>query len=126
MNVRSQDIGDLPAPDLFVGQIVAVRPLSALAAEQAEDSLVSAVLAGSRQHSRDYFWDSTARRQSFSLLTYAAYRGILSLGHHEIDVSVEPLEPATPLDAAVFRIISLSGRSLTIAQSGTPPGPDKN
>ena len=46
MNVRSQNIGDLPAPDLFVGQIVAVRPLSALAAEQAEDSLVSAVLAG--------------------------------------------------------------------------------
>lgn len=124
MNVRSQDIRDVPGHDLFVGQIAAVQPLKSLPKEDEEDPFVSAVLMGSREGSRELSSGSNPQHRSFSILMYAAHRGILSLGTHEIDVSVKPLEPETPLEATVFRIVCVSGRLLGVARAVDFPFPE--
>lgn len=56
-----------------------------------------------------------------SMLMNGAHVGILMLENLEIEVTIEPLDLDTPMDATVFRILATEGRSLLLTRTAIDP-----
>ncbi len=110
-------ITDLPGDDLFVGQIIAVTPLERVEADVLADTITQSVFVGSDDADSEPPESTRRRRRTYSIVTYAPRRGIFLLGRHEIEVSIDPLDVDTPLQATIFRIVSVSGRSLRVTRA---------
>ncbi len=109
-----------PDDELFVGQVVALLPLShEQEAGIPDDADLRAALAGVED--REHGSPRRTRARTYSVVTYAPERGIFLLGSTEVEVSIRPLGVDTPLEAAVFRIASISGRSLRVTRAVTEP-----
>lgn len=104
---------DLPGEELFIGQVIALLPVSRRAADAVgDDAALRAALAGAG--------DTDPRRgraRTYSVVTFEPHRGIFLLDGKEIEVFIHPLDIDTPLEAAVFRVTSISGRSLRVKRA---------
>lgn len=111
---------DLPGEDLFVGQVVALIPVPSASSEDAlgRDAALRAALAGADEPPPR----GRVRARTYSLVAYAPHRAIFMLGDREIDVTIRPLEVDTPLEAAVFRVVQVAGRSLRVTRVVAEPG----
>ncbi|CAI9390020.1 hypothetical protein [Microbacterium sp. T2.11-28] len=104
---------DLPGEELFIGQVIALLPVTRRAADVVEDDdALRAALAGADDDPR-----GRARTRTYSVVTFAPHRGIFLLDGNEIEVSIHPLDIDTPLEAAVFRVVSISGRALRVKRA---------
>lgn len=104
---------DLSGEELFIGQVIALQPVTRHAADVVEDdAALRAALAGAEVDPRP-----RARTRTYSVVTYAPHRGIFLLDGKEIEVSIHPLGLDTPQEAAVFRVVSISGRALRVKRA---------
>jgi hypothetical protein len=104
---------DLSGDDLFIGQVIALLPVTRRAADVVEDdAALRAALAGADDEQR-----GRGRTRTYSVVTYAPHRGIFLLDGKEIEVSIHPLDLDTPREAAVFRVVSISGRALRVKRA---------
>lgn len=111
----------LPGDDLFAGQIVAVRQVAKPTADPAVASAIqsSSLESGPSGDGQPSSEDPPMRR--VSMLMNGAHVGILMLENLEIEVTIEPLDLDTPMDATVFRILATEGRSLLLTRTAIDP-----